>query len=138
MDGAGGMACFLVVAAGALDDEAAGGRRIGRIAAGGIFQHGGNAFGHRAAGLQDIGERNCIGHRIAVEDPPVEAHLAAEGGVEARRVDPQRGSDLGHADGIVAACMEEMLGRADGRFRIEAAGAATGARIFCSIHYIKP
>ena len=66
--------------------------------------------------------------RIAIEDALVQRRLAAEGGVEAGRVDAQGLGQVGDAHGVVAFGVEEPLGGRHGLVCIETARPPTPAR----------
>src|SRR3546814_7316960 len=87
VEGAGGLARLLVVAADPLQHETPGGSGIGGIAMRRVLQHGGKRLGDGAVGAQEIGERDRAGAGIPVQDTRVQAGLAVEGGVEAGWVD---------------------------------------------------
>lgn len=81
---AGGLPRLRVIAAGTLDGEAASGGGIGLcgvagVAAGSLLQHGGEGFGHRAPGTQDLLQGNALVGGVAAEGAGVEARLAADG-----------------------------------------------------------
>src|SRR5699024_3337654 len=108
---------------------------IGDITTGSLLQQRQKAVGNGAIGPQQVRERNRALLGVAFEDAGVEPELAAEGGVEARRIDAQRIGDLGHADGLVAAGMKQTLGDGDRLVRIEAPWPTAPTRIFCNGHY---
>jgi hypothetical protein len=73
-----------------------------------------------------------------IENAGVEAGLVAEGGVEARRVDPQRFRDVRDADRIVASSMKEAAGSRNRLVGLETPRPTARAGCFCSHVYKKP
>jgi hypothetical protein len=118
--------------------EAARGRGIGCVAAGGFLQHGSEGFGHGPVRLQYVVQGNGPGAGPVIENAAVKTGLVAERCVEARRVDAERLGNVGDADRIVAARMEKMLGSGERLLRIEAPGPTSPFRIICSTHYKNP
>lgn len=123
----GRLACLAVGAAHTLDNEAPRRVRIGGIAPRRRFQHRDEAFRDRAIGVQQIEQRDRAGTGIAIENAAVELGLAAEGGIEAGRVYPDRLSQVRDADGIIATRMEQPLGGRDRFVRVEQARSAACA-----------
>lgn len=138
VEDAGGRPCLLVVATDAFQHEAANGDRIGRIAASGFLEHRCKGFAHRPVRKQEIFKGNCVGAGIAVENAGVEPGLVAECGIETGRVDADGVGDVSNADSIVAASVEEALGRSNRLVRIETTWPATNTAMFCSHCYKIP
>lgn len=78
---------LFIVAARAFQNEAARGCGMSGVTPCRIFQQRRKAFPNRTIRPQDIGKRNCFRAGIEIKNPLVEAHLATECGIEARRVD---------------------------------------------------
>jgi hypothetical protein len=134
----GSLTGLCIAAAGAFQNEAASGVRMGSVVVGGSFQQSGKGLRYGAAGAQKFIQEDGAIRTIALEDAGIEASLAAEGGVEAGRVDAKGAGEVGDADRVVAAGVEEVLGRRHGLFRVKAAGAAAGTGRICSHSYKIP
>lgn len=78
---------LFIVAARAFQNEAARGCGMSGITPCCIFQQRRKAFPNRTIQPQDIGKRNCFRAGVEIKNPLVEAHLAAESGIKAWRVD---------------------------------------------------
>ena len=78
VEGEGCLASLIIVAAGAFQNKAPGGGRIGGVAAGGLLQHGCETLGDGAVGAQDVVEGNSRGICPAIENPHVEAGFVAK------------------------------------------------------------
>ncbi len=135
LEGMGRLSRLRIVAAGSLQNEATGSRGIGRVAARGVFQHGSERRGHGPVRAQKLGKRDSAGVYVPVEGTLIEAAFVSEGRVEARRVDAQHLGDVGNADPLVAARVEEALGAGNRLLGIESTRAAAATRLFCSEQY---
>ncbi len=110
-----------IAAAGAFQHEAAARGGIDDALRGRLLRQG-SGLSDGPVGAQDIVEGIGPGLDPMIQNAGVQAGLVAKGGVEARRVDPQRLGDVGDADGVVSARVEEMLGGGDRPRRDRSAG----------------
>src|SRR5690606_7674323 len=137
MIGARFLARARIAASNSFKDQAARSAGIGHVAAGGIFQDRDQRFSRRSIGAQQLRKRDGAGLRVAFKDAFVEAGFTSKGGVEARRIDADRLSDIGDAHRVVASRMEQLLGDVDSFIRIETPRSSTRTFI-CSYHYETP
>ena len=121
-----------------LQHQAAGGGRIGYIAASRLLQHGDERRRHRLVVLQQRLYGDGPGLAVALQDAGIQAELAAESGIKAWGVDAESLGQIGHAHRVVASRVKEALSRFNSLFRIELTGAPRGTPLFCSGHYINP
>ncbi len=127
MEDTSSFACSPIIAAGPFQYETAGGVGICGVMAGGFLQHCSKSLCDRTIRTQKFWERYGTGSSVTVENACVEPRLAAEGGVEAGRVDAKRVSDVRDADGVVTARMEQTLSCGDRLRGVKATWPAAGA-----------
>ncbi|OUH24217.1 dehydrogenase/reductase oxidoreductase [Klebsiella pneumoniae] len=121
-----------------LQHQAAGGGRIGHIAASRLLQYGDERRRHRLVVSQQGIDGNGPDLAVALQDAGIQPELAAESGIKARGIDAESLGQIGHAHRVVASRVEEALRRFNGLFRIKLAGTSRSTPLFCSGHYINP